>query len=67
MRAVVASLIASFALVGCNLETDSTPQHPRSAETARVTRVVDGDTIEVEIGGRREDVRYIGVARWGTG
>lgn len=28
---------------------------------ARVTRVVDGDTIEVELGGRHETVRYIGV------
>lgn len=33
---------------------------PPSA-TARVTRVVDGDTIEVRIGGATEDVRYIGV------
>ncbi len=29
--------------------------------TARVVRVVDGDTIEVRIGGAVEDVRYIGV------
>jgi micrococcal nuclease len=35
-------------------------EEPRSA-VAFVTRVVDGDTIEVLIGGRREDVRYIGV------
>ena len=28
---------------------------------ARVVRVIDGDTIEVEIGGSTEDVRYIGV------
>ncbi len=27
----------------------------------RVIRAVDGDTIEVRLGGRREDVRYIGV------
>ena len=33
---------------------------PASA-AARVTRVVDGDTIEVLLGGRREDVRLIGV------
>jgi micrococcal nuclease len=26
-----------------------------------VTRVVDGDTIHVDVGGRDEDVRYIGV------
>jgi micrococcal nuclease len=33
---------------------------PRSAG-AYVVRAVDGDTIEVAIDGRREDVRYIGV------
>jgi micrococcal nuclease len=33
---------------------------PRSA-TAYVLRAVDGDTIEVLTGGRREDVRYIGI------
>ena len=35
-------------------------EEPRSA-TAYVTRVVDGDTIEVRLGGETEDVRYIGV------
>ena len=33
---------------------------PRSA-TVLVTRVVDGDTVEVQLGGEEEDVRYIGV------
>jgi micrococcal nuclease len=33
---------------------------PRTV-TAFVTRVVDGDTIEVRMGARSEDVRYIGV------
>ena len=33
---------------------------PRSA-VAYVTRVVDGDTVEVRLGGSEEDVRYIGV------
>ena len=35
-------------------------EEPRSA-VAFVTRVVDGDTIEVVLDGRGEDVRYIGV------
>lgn len=35
-------------------------QGPAQA-VARVVRVVDGDTIEVRIGGAVEDVRYIGV------
>jgi len=33
---------------------------PRSA-VASVTRVVDGDTVEVRLDGQEEDVRYIGV------
>jgi micrococcal nuclease len=33
---------------------------PRSA-AAYVLRAVDGDTIEVRVDGRREDVRYIGI------
>jgi micrococcal nuclease len=34
---------------------------PASSLTVPVTDVVDGDTIEVEVGGEIEDVRYIGV------
>jgi micrococcal nuclease len=34
---------------------------PRGSEQGRVIRVVDGDTIEVSIGGRVDDVRYIGI------
>jgi micrococcal nuclease len=47
-------------LAGCGAGGDeSTPSGP--AVRARVLRVIDGDTIEVAIGGREEDVRYIGV------
>jgi len=34
---------------------------PPGAAWAYVTRAVDGDTIEVRLGGETEDVRYIGV------
>ncbi len=34
---------------------------PTGRLRARVIRVIDGDTIEVRIGRRREEVRYIGV------
>jgi micrococcal nuclease len=34
---------------------------PPAAATAYVTRVVDGDTVEVDLGGTEEDLRYIGV------
>lgn len=37
-----------------------TPE-PKGSTKAYVTRVVDGDTIEVQFGGRLEDVRYIGI------
>jgi micrococcal nuclease len=33
----------------------------RGAARAEVLRVIDGDTIEVDLDGRTEDVRYIGV------
>ena len=39
---------------------EPTPEPPRRA-TAEVLRVIDGDTIEVSVGGDEEDVRYIGV------
>jgi micrococcal nuclease len=41
-------------------EVDFGGELPRSA-SAYVTRVVDGDTVEVRLGGETEDVRYIGV------
>lgn len=34
---------------------------PPGSATAYVLRAVDGDTIEVRVGGRDEDVRYIGI------
>ena len=37
------------------------PQRGAMRLHARVVRVIDGDTIQVIIRGRREDVRYIGV------
>jgi micrococcal nuclease len=43
-----------------SVRSDSENDEPRSA-VAYVTRVVDGDTIEVRLDGEEEDVRYIGV------
>jgi len=43
---------------------NATPTQPRPAEPVRatVTRVIDGDTVEVSLpGGATEDVRYIGI------
>ena len=36
-------------------------RRPSGSANAYVVRAVDGDTIEVRLGGRLEDVRYIGV------
>lgn len=43
-------------LAGC-----STPLETASPDVGPVVRVVDGDTIHVQLGGVREKVRYIGV------
>jgi micrococcal nuclease len=40
---------------------DSGEEAPPDTATVQVTRVVDGDTIEVDYEGHDEDVRYIGV------
>ena len=42
-------------------EESAAPAAPGERVSARVLRVVDGDTIEVSIDGTVEDVRYIGV------
>ena len=61
-----ARLILVLALLGVAVYTaaagspDPAPSAP-SASSGTVTRVVDGDTIHVDVGGRDEDVRYIGV------
>src|SRR4051812_10373384 len=42
-------------------ESGGTPVAPGARMDARVLRVVDGDTVQVALGGRREKVRYIGI------
>lgn len=60
MRARLASTLACAALLAaaCAAPADS-PHGAR--EPAQVRKVIDGDTIEVERGGRTERVRLIGV------
>lgn len=50
-------LAAALALLGARVDLGA----GGVATQGRVVRVVDGDTIKVALGGRRETVRYIGI------
>lgn len=66
--AILIVVFALQALTGC-LRAETTPTGdgrgqgtgPAAEVTARVVRAIDGDTIEVELAGRRSRVRYIGL------
>jgi micrococcal nuclease len=57
MRGVVAGVVVLVAAAACVGSAD--PEMP--AGTATVVQVIDGDTIDVRIGGRAERVRLIGI------
>ena len=59
--ALLAIAVAAFVLGGGGCGDDSGPGEGSAPVRARVVRVIDGDTIEVSIGGEEDDVRYIGV------
>jgi micrococcal nuclease len=77
LAAIVAALIVIVALSACGFPADPPPAGTLSPPAptavlpdvtpaaplvpARVTRVIDGDTIEVAIDGREYDLRYIGI------
>jgi micrococcal nuclease len=50
-------------LLSCGEAHEPGPSEERPGQRldGRVTKIVDGDTIHVQIGGRREKIRYIGV------
>jgi len=61
---VIVALLVARAWVGGGGSGDGGEGGSTSAGhavSARVVRVIDGDTIEVSISGQNEDVRYIGV------
>ena len=64
-RAVSLLLLAAFACAApVNLTVQAPPtlaDEPVEGEPALVTRVVDGDTIEVSLGGAIEDIRLLGI------
>ncbi|HSE05411.1 MAG TPA: thermonuclease family protein [Methylomirabilota bacterium] len=53
-------VLALAVATGCGSEDDG-DKALGNAASARVLRVIDGDTIEVSVDGSEEDVRYIGV------
>jgi micrococcal nuclease len=58
---VVLAVLAAAAVAGDRLGLGPAADDGGPGVTGRVVRVVDGDTIHVQAGGRREKVRYIGV------
>lgn len=57
---IVGYVVLAFALVLAYLRTAGSPPLV-DGTTVRVLAVYDGDTIEVELDGKRERVRYIGI------
>jgi micrococcal nuclease len=49
------------ALAACSQATAPPATLPEDVEAARVVNVVDGDTVDVRVGGREERVRLIGI------
>lgn len=60
----IALTLTLIILIGCGILPSSSPSYPSpslSAVEALVVRVIDGDTIEVNIDGKLYKVRYIGI------
>jgi micrococcal nuclease len=60
----IALLVIALVLLARGCSDEEQPDGPAPAGravSAKVLRVIDGDTIEVSIDGAEEDVRYIGV------
>jgi micrococcal nuclease len=59
-RALLLVLVVVLAVAGGRVSADRQERGPQGAE-GTVTRVVDGDTVHVDLAGIDETVRYIGV------
>ena len=59
-RARWAAALAALALAGCATEAPA-PTAPGPQQRGRVVTVIDGDTIKVELDGRTETVRLLGI------
>jgi micrococcal nuclease len=58
--ALAAGLLA-YRHGGPDVGTGAADVQPNAVLSARVVRVVDGDTIKIDVGGRQDTVRYIGM------
>jgi micrococcal nuclease len=56
----IAAVLIALSLSRCGLR-DGGSEEPSGPLSAQVTHVVDGDTIDVSIGGDDDTVRYIGI------
>jgi micrococcal nuclease len=54
-------VLAVAAYTAAARSPEPAPSAPSASSSGKVTRVVDGDTIHVSVGGRDETVRYIGM------
>jgi len=62
MRSALRHSLAALALALCSAVCGCSPSgEPAETETVRVVRVVDGDTIRVDLPSGEEAVRYIGI------
>ena len=64
MRGALRHLLAALALALCSAVCGCSgppEEEPAAPDTARVVRVVDGDTIRVGLPSGEEPVRYIGI------
>ncbi len=59
--AITAAMAVILLVAGCSSSDRAGPSTSASAGTATVTRVIDGDTIEVRLAGRLERVRLLGI------
>ena len=62
LNAVLAATVAALAVAGCGRLAGTSGSPTTTAPgTAFVSRVVDGDTVSVNIAGKKESVRLIGI------
>ena len=59
--AILLTLVAGACGAARHATGTRTDGHPSQPGDATITRVVDGDTVQVEIGGHKEKVRLIGI------